>query len=390
MIYLGHPAIRLVDSPQKREYRVLNEKPSTRRGTPPSLCPVAEEATPPPPPPPINSSHDLPLPLPHVLKKESPQSPISKKKVTGHPVSKLKYPQASEGMGSPLNLPSKSRKGLLPKSTIPQEEIPLPENMISPPLPEGASHRQKIRSSIANIWNQTETEFSGEEDQVSGTPIFESSLNTMSPVISSDHSAIPPRAQTGSMSAGIVGHRKLSTTSQRSRSESCINCQEDSMGFILPPPSASPSFPLSLSGGSTTPTNGPSRENDPFEVDPKDYYTLLSPNSTSKADVAPIVPLDVSQTVLPSESSTSEDDERLVDVAVQVSLKDIEIDENKSRNGLTMMRDEIESIFQAENTESLGKLVLQAAEETAYSYQTINSLGGKRSVVFKACQQVLS
>lgn len=370
--------------------------------TPPSLGPLAEEE----PPPPINSNHDLPLPftVPHGVKKESPQSPVSKKNMAtshvSHAVARLKYPQASEGIGSPLNLPSKSRKGLQPKAYTHTSDNP-PASDISTSLPENVSHRQKIRSSIANIWNQTQTEFSDDdakEAKNSMTETYQSQLlfpNTMSPVIS-DSSTIPPRAQSGSLSASIAREtRKLSTSSQRSRSESFIDCQEDPLtGFILPPPSASPSFPLSLSS-STPPTTDTLKEIDLFGREPKDYYVALTPDSASQVEVAPIVPLDSARSILTSESSATEDDfehDRKVNAAVQVTLDEYNEtplpNEMKSNSSFNQMRDEMNNILQSESSELLERMVLQAAVETAFSYQTVNTLGGKRKDVFKACHQV--
>jgi hypothetical protein len=424
----GHPAIRLVDSPQKREYRVLNEKQTTRRPTPPSLTPVSEETTPPPPPSlphPHNSHHSLPfpLPVPHAVSKESPQGSQAKKFIQPAVAARLCYDLVGGGaIGSPLNLPSKSRKGLHQhlqapglNSSLAERALPSSGHSLRTPPPVRSDQRQDpsssskaptVKSTLANIWNQTEIEFSDDSDKEERhrTPFLSPPAN-LSPVLA-DHSEIPPRVQSGSLSAGLVseGAMKASVSSQRSRSESDLECRYDTPGgFILPPPSTSPSFPLSLSGGSGAPSNPPLHQtpvdqHDFFTDEQKESYSrLLSPNSR-QAVVAPIVPLESNARALSSIDSPSTEDHygelspRKVSVGVQVSFANPpEPPETAPRaHSSGLVQEEVRGVLESQSTELLGKMVLQAAEETAFSYQTINTLGGKRKDVFKACQQVLT
>jgi hypothetical protein len=309
-----------------------------------------------------------------------------------------------------LNRPSNSRKALTgrPSSEPPLKSsemiVPL-EDHSSPPISDGKSRKQTIRSSIANIWNQTEIEFSDdEEDKPSHssvpfnpyqTPVQVPSTSAALSHVATDRPEIPPRAQTGSLSAGLVtdGSKKSSSVAQRSRSESDVECRYDSTtGFILPPPSTSPSFPLSLSQGSSA-AKDTSAENR-IDQQQQEYHTssLLSPNTptTTQMAVAPIVPLDEdprSHSAVESSRSEDEyDDLGMVDAATQVSLGIAAMVE--APPPMNQLREEFDQIMARQSMESMRKMVVQAAEETAYSYQTINTLGSKRMSVFKACQHV--
>lgn len=449
--------------------------------------------------------HNLPLPFPvtHIAKKESPQHPTTRKTFANHQIPRSNYNLQIGGIGSPLNEPSKSKKMLVqnmyqnqtqnqnqPQSQSQNAANPLLINQVHssklitgyntnirktessslpsvplPPSPPQSNEKTKpIKSGLANIWDQTELDFSDDEDDIGdgndGVDNKNKSVNEkkeninidsgkelkyfqqlqqhqqqQQPVISlEDNVMISSHVnQSHSFSDNTLQSKNISLigNNPRSRSESDLDCKYDdhnNTGCILPPPSTSPSFPLSLSRGSPANTQNDGSNLSDHDILETINQTNFFPQETLSPrpftlEVAPIVPLEgQSHPLVTSDSSTTEDSSyspksrRLskVNIGVQVSIEVPNLSNNKLENSNNnnnennsnnndnnnnednfssnkYLPEKINEIMESENENSpntISKKVLIAARETSLSYQLNSSQAAKRKAIFKACQQV--